>query len=228
MKRFGFTLIELLIVVAIIAILAAIAVPNFLEAQTRAKVSRVVSDIRTFETAMKTYQVDHNQYPVDFDASYSDDRTYLPPGAQTNTSGIFHPGYATTNGVKVGLTTPVSYITNCWIADPFVGKHVQPGGTLRFDFQVYTYNWFYKKLWGRTGASYYLNRNYDDFYGHYRFGSVGPDRDWYNTPANQTNNFIRASTPYDASNGTVSLGNIWRSEKETVVTGRPPMDRSVN
>ena len=49
----AFTLIELLIVVAIIAILAAIAVPNFLEAQIRAKVSRVLSDQRSLATAME-------------------------------------------------------------------------------------------------------------------------------------------------------------------------------
>ncbi len=62
----GFTLIELLIVVAIIAILAAIAVPNFLEAQTRAKVSRVKSDMRTVATALESYRVDGNKYPPDF------------------------------------------------------------------------------------------------------------------------------------------------------------------
>src|SRR5690606_31388316 len=59
----GFTLIELLIVVAIIAILAAIAVPNFLEAQTRAKVSRVRNDMRTMATAAEAYRVDNNDYP---------------------------------------------------------------------------------------------------------------------------------------------------------------------
>src|SRR5687768_13253467 len=58
----GFTLIELLIVVAIIAILAAIAVPNFLEAQTRAKVSRGKADMKTLITAMETYGVDHSKY----------------------------------------------------------------------------------------------------------------------------------------------------------------------
>ncbi len=64
MKRSAFTLIELLIVVAIIAILAAIAVPNFLEAQTRAKVSRAKADLRTSATALESYYVDSNAYPT--------------------------------------------------------------------------------------------------------------------------------------------------------------------
>ena len=59
----GFTLIELLIVVAIIAILAAIAVPNFLEAQVRSKVSRTRSDVRTIATGLESYAVDNNHYP---------------------------------------------------------------------------------------------------------------------------------------------------------------------
>ncbi|HPB31910.1 MAG TPA: prepilin-type N-terminal cleavage/methylation domain-containing protein [Candidatus Sumerlaeota bacterium] len=63
MKKKGFTLIELLIVVAIIAILAAIAVPNFLEAQTRSKVSRTFADMRTVITALESYAVDYNHYP---------------------------------------------------------------------------------------------------------------------------------------------------------------------
>ena len=58
----AFTLIELLIVVAIITILAAIAVPNFLEAQTRSKVSRLMTDIRSIVVAMETYRVDNNRH----------------------------------------------------------------------------------------------------------------------------------------------------------------------
>lgn len=59
----AFTLIELLIVVAIIAILAAIAVPNFLEAQTRSKISRAVADMRSVTTAIEAYIVDYNREP---------------------------------------------------------------------------------------------------------------------------------------------------------------------
>lgn len=65
-KKMGFTLIELLIVVAIIAILALIAVPNFLEAQTRSKVSRCKTDMRSLATGIESYHVDTNAYPVGF------------------------------------------------------------------------------------------------------------------------------------------------------------------
>src|SRR5689334_15687009 len=57
--RKGFTLIELLIVVAIIAILAGIAVPNFLEAQVRYKVTRSLAEMRTIATASEIYRIGH-------------------------------------------------------------------------------------------------------------------------------------------------------------------------
>jgi type II secretion system protein G len=62
-SRTAFTLIELLIVVAIIGILAAIAVPNFLNAQVRAKVARVRSELRSVSDACALYRNDHGQYP---------------------------------------------------------------------------------------------------------------------------------------------------------------------
>ena len=63
MKR-ALTLIELLVVVAIVAILAAIALPNFLQAQTRAKVSRAAADLRTLRVALEAYAVDEGTYPL--------------------------------------------------------------------------------------------------------------------------------------------------------------------
>lgn len=64
MKRTAFTLIELLIVVAIIGILAAIAVPNFLNAQIRAKISRCKADMRSLSTALESYYIDWNTFPA--------------------------------------------------------------------------------------------------------------------------------------------------------------------
>jgi len=62
-KEKGFTLIELLIVVAIIGIIAAIAIPNLLNAIDRGKQKRTMADMRSLGTSVESYAVDNNFYP---------------------------------------------------------------------------------------------------------------------------------------------------------------------
>jgi len=63
-KQKGFTLIELLIVVAIIGIIAAIAIPNLLNAIDRGKQKRSMADMRSIGTSVESYSVDVNFYPI--------------------------------------------------------------------------------------------------------------------------------------------------------------------
>jgi general secretion pathway protein G len=76
----GFTLIELLIVVAIIGIIAAIAIPNLLNAIQRGKQKRTMGDLRTVATANESYSIDNNQYVLQAaDSAVSSITTNLEP-----------------------------------------------------------------------------------------------------------------------------------------------------
>ena len=57
-KRGGFTLVEIMIVVAIIALLAAIAVPGFLRARKRSQASKIINDLRRIDSAMDQYAIE--------------------------------------------------------------------------------------------------------------------------------------------------------------------------
>ena len=106
MKRVeAFTLIELLIVVAIIGILAAIAVPNFLNARMRAQVTRAEADHRNLATALESYKIDNNRYPPASLAGGSTRITVFQRWAM--------------------LTSPISYMASVPF-DPFFRADMQP------------------------------------------------------------------------------------------------------
>jgi prepilin-type N-terminal cleavage/methylation domain-containing protein len=187
----GFTLIELLIVVAIIAILAAIALPNFLEAQVRAKVSRAASDMRSMAVALESYAVDHNAYAPD-----GDDIQGSNPIVDFDVA----------TRLKV-LTTPISYIATL-PTDPF--NLTKPTGLNPLD----PHNFFF------TGAPPYTYA-YTTFGAYqfdplqnqpanngkpnnYTLSSLGPTQRFDSAAPAQR-------VVYDPTNGTVSAGDIFYS-----------------
>jgi prepilin-type N-terminal cleavage/methylation domain-containing protein len=231
----GFTLIELLIVVAIIAILAAIAVPNFLEAQTRSKVSRAKADMRTIVTGLEAYHIDYN--------------SYIP----CSTFGINGRGVnvAVAQPVFERLSSPVAYLTSGIIPNPFSSNsrgrlsaadasgmaastptQLTPAEKALPEYNSFLYqsgNDYGRTAYsGSTGAAsmpaggtkavvYFLH-------------SPGPDGFYYNLGgvlANSTRTPSGTATSagsdlgnctnliYDPTNGTISFGAIWRMGGQT-------------
>ena len=209
LKRSGFTLIELLIVVAIIAILAAIAVPNFLEAQVRAKASRAKNDLRTIVTAAESYMVDNNKYPIPRFVAFQ------TVGAQQTTSQFLpggpHPIDGASGPLVGGLTSPIAYITST-LKDVFTQQ--------TFDQDHIDLGYQNVQYWIDQGCPAGMNEpgnpaqlpaviagttppeTYIDRYGFFIVRSLGPQK-----------TYVSVVNPYDPTNGTASRGNIYRTQK---------------
>jgi len=78
-RRAGFTLVEIMIVVAIIALLAAIAVPNFLRARKRSQATRILEDLRMLDAACDQYAIENNKGTGNA-ISFTDIKYYLKTG----------------------------------------------------------------------------------------------------------------------------------------------------
>jgi prepilin-type N-terminal cleavage/methylation domain-containing protein len=85
-SRAGFTLVEIMIVVAIIALLAAIAVPGFLRARKRSQASRIINDLRLIDSAVDQYAIETNKKSGD-KVDIADWTNYLKKGTDLYTTG---------------------------------------------------------------------------------------------------------------------------------------------
>ena len=206
MKKYGFTLIELLIVVAIIAILAAIAVPNFMEAQVRSKISRCEADLRSIKVGMEAYFLDYNAYPTDpgWTMAISSENGWLMLSPAPAGAAI---GNITNSKKYLGayLTTPMSYL-----------------GSVPMDYfnsNIHRKSGFYPA--GHVPASYFATiwpkpavmNMLDSASTHgsisaWCLQSCGPDLLWWCDGPRDWNKFY-----YDPTNGTVSAGDIVMSDK---------------
>jgi prepilin-type N-terminal cleavage/methylation domain-containing protein len=203
----GFSLIELLVVVAILSILSAISLVNLQQAQTRAKVSRVRSDLRVIATSLEAYAVDYNVYPQQTYVSAMLLNELVDPFAITDTHIYMceddKTGFRLTDkSYRYRLQEPF-YCDTLASVDYFNDTTITKSLNL---------------LW----TVHSIGPDIDDYNGELSYIMDDPTEE-AKPKAKVHINTIAIYQNYDPTNGTVSFGNLFRTNVNPEKVGPHPL-----
>lgn len=200
MRKGGFTFIESLLVLALLAVMAVIAFPNFTQSQVEVKVLQAENDLRSIGNALEAYCIDHGQYPPD---GYNG----IPEG-----TGFHYLNYL--------LTTPVAYLPHVDFVDPFFNYDDHDEELLEempwiSGYRYINYAFIYQEILAHPEAF----QRYENVYGSWALFSRGPDEIFNlgsNTLYDELGQLWLSSVPYDPTNGTISSGDIVYSHLDSL------------